>query len=169
MAELKVGKKAPAFTLPAQTGEKVSLRELSGKTVVLYFYPRDQTPGCTLEAQEFQAALPGLKRLGAQVLGVSKDSLASHEKFASKQGLSFPLLSDPEGKVIDAYGAWGEKNMYGRKMMGIIRTTVVINPDGVVARVFPKVKVKGHVAEVVEAVREARAAGGGKARTASRK
>jgi thioredoxin-dependent peroxiredoxin len=155
MAALKVGRKAPAFTLPASTGDEVSLSDQAGKVVVLYFYPRDNTPGCTLEAQDFQAALPKLKRLGAVVLGVSKDSIASHCKFADKFKLAFPLLSDPDAKVIDAYGAWGEKNMYGKKIQGILRTTVIIDGDGVVTRIFPSVKVKGHVDEVVEAVREA--------------
>jgi thioredoxin-dependent peroxiredoxin len=155
MASLKVGRKAPAFVLPASSGDEVSLSDHAGKVVVLYFYPRDSTPGCTLEAQDFQAALPRFKRLGAVVLGVSKDSIASHCKFADKYKLAFPLLSDPDAKVIDAYGAWGEKNMYGKKIVGILRTTVVIDGDGVVARVFPSVKVKGHVDQVLEAVREA--------------
>lgn len=152
---IQEGRKAPAFTLPASTGEKVKLSDFEGQTVVLYFYPKDNTPGCTTEANDFQAALPRLKKLGAQVLGVSKDSVESHCKFADKFGLKFPLLSDPDGKVIDKYGAWGEKNMYGKKMMGIIRTTVVIAPDGKVARVFPKVRVKGHVDAVVDAVKQA--------------
>jgi peroxiredoxin Q/BCP len=155
MAALTVGRKAPSFKLPASTGEDVSLGDYAGQVVVLYFYPRDNTPGCTVEAQDFQAALPKFKRLGAAVLGVSKDSIASHCKFVDKFKLAFPLLSDPDGKVIDAYGAWGEKNMYGKKMLGIIRTTVVINGDGVVAHVFPSVKVKGHVDAVLEAARAA--------------
>ncbi|HET6611426.1 MAG TPA: thioredoxin-dependent thiol peroxidase [Kofleriaceae bacterium] len=152
---IQEGRKAPAFSLPASTGGKVKLSDFAGKTVVLYFYPRDNTPGCTTEANDFQAALPKLSRLGAQVLGVSRDSLESHEKFAGKFGLKFPLLSDPDHAVIDKYGAWGEKNMYGKKMMGIIRTTVVIGPDGKIAKVFPKVKVKGHADAVLEAVRAA--------------
>jgi thioredoxin-dependent peroxiredoxin len=155
MAALTVGRKAPSFTLPASTGDEVSLSDHAGKVVVLYFYPKDNTPGCTIEAQDFQAALPKLKRLGAVVLGVSKDSIASHCKFVDKFKLGFPLLSDPDAEVIDAYGAWGEKNMYGKKITGILRTTVVIDGNGVVSRVFPSVKVKGHVDEVVEAVREA--------------
>lgn len=154
MAALKVGRKAPAFVLPSSTGHDVSLADYAGKVVVLYFYPKDSTPGCTIEAQEFQAALPRFKRLGAAVLGVSKDSIASHCKFADKFDLAFPLLSDPEAVVIEAYGAWGEKNMYGKKIQGILRTTVVIDGSGVVAHVFPGVKVKGHVEAVLEAVRE---------------
>jgi thioredoxin-dependent peroxiredoxin len=151
---IEVGKKAPAFTLESSDGGKVKLSEHAGKVVVVYFYPRDSTPGCTIEAQEFSAAIPALKKLGAVVLGVSKDSIASHCKFRDKHGLAFPLLSDPEGKVLEAYGAWGEKSMYGKKMMGIIRSTVLIGTDGKVARHWPKVSVKGHVAEVVAAVKE---------------
>jgi thioredoxin-dependent peroxiredoxin len=166
MAALQVGRKAPSFTLAASTGGEVSLSDHAGKVVVLYFYPRDNTPGCTLEAQDFQAALPRFRKLGAEVLGVSKDSIASHCKFADKFKLAFPLLSDPDGKVIDAYGAWGEKNMYGKKIQGILRTTVVIDGAGKVARVFPGVKVKGHADAVLEAVRET---AGGKAAEAKPK
>lgn len=150
---IKEGNKAPAFRLQASTGETVKLSDYQDKIVVLYFYPKDNTPGCTTEAQEFQAALPAFAGAGAVVLGVSKDSIASHCKFADKHGLQFPLLSDPEGEVIEKYGAWGEKNMYGKKMQGIIRTTVVIGPDGLVQKIFPKVRVKGHVDAVLETVR----------------
>lgn len=151
---LKEGSKAPAFNLEANTGGKVSLKDFAEQWVVLYFYPRDNTPGCTVEANEFQAAMPRLKKLGATVLGVSKDSIASHCKFADKLGLRFPLLSDPDGKVLEKYGAWGEKNLYGKKALGIIRTTVVIGPDGKVRKVWPKVKVKGHVDDVIDSLRE---------------
>jgi len=150
---IEVGKKAPAFTLESSDGGKVKLSEHAGKHVVLYFYPRDNTPGCTVEAQEFRDAVPALKKLGAVVLGVSKDSIASHCKFRDKYELTFPLLSDPDGKVLEAYGAWGEKSMYGKKMMGIIRSTVLIGKDGKVKQHWPKVSVKGHVAAVVEAVK----------------
>jgi peroxiredoxin Q/BCP len=149
---LEPGKKAPAFELESSQGGKISLASLAGKTVVLYFYPRDSTPGCTVEAEGFRDALPKLAKKGAVVLGVSKDSIASHCKFADKYRLSFPLLSDPEGKIIEAYGAWGEKNMYGKKMMGIVRTTVIIGPDGKVQKVFPKVKAAGHADEVLAAL-----------------
>ncbi|HMG22344.1 MAG TPA: peroxiredoxin [Kofleriaceae bacterium] len=151
---IEVGKKPPAFTLESSDGGEVKLSELAGKVVVLYFYPRDNTPGCTVEANEFSAAVPALKKLGAVVLGASKDSIASHCKFRDKFGLAFPLLSDPDGKVLEAYGAWGDKVMYGKKLKGIIRSTVVIGKDGKVAHHWPKVSVKGHVAEVVEVVKQ---------------
>src|SRR5689334_3725958 len=128
------GKKAPAFTLPSSEGGSVKLSDLAGKVVVLYFYPRDNTPGCTLEAQDFTRVAPALKKLGAVVLGVSKDSIASHCKFRDKYGIAFPLLTDEDGAVMDKYGAWGEKVLYGKKMMGVIRSTVVIDQDGKVAR-----------------------------------
>ena len=150
---LQEGNQAPAFRLQASTGDTVKLSDYAGKIVVLYVYPKDDTPGCTTEAKEFQAALPELRALGAEVLGISRDSIDSHCKFAGKLGLSFPLLSDPDGQVIEKYGAWGEKNMYGRVSMGIIRTTVVIGKDGHVAQVFTKVRVKGHVARVLAVVR----------------
>lgn len=143
------GKKAPSFTLESAEGEKVSLADFKGKTVILYFYPKDDTPGCTREAQGFRDALPKIKRRNAVVLGVSRDTTASHCRFRDKYDLNFPLLSDPDAKVIRAYGAWGEKNMYGKKSEGIIRTTVVIDPEGKVAKVFPRVKVDGHVDKVL--------------------
>jgi thioredoxin-dependent peroxiredoxin len=150
---IKEGAKAPAFSLPASTGATVKLSDYADKTVVLYFYPRDNTPGCTIEAQEFRDALPKLKKLGAVVLGMSKDSVESHCKFQDKYDLNFPLLSDPSGEVLTKYGAWGEKTLYGKKSMGIIRSTAIIK-DGKIARHFPKVKVKGHVAAVLAAVAE---------------
>lgn len=155
---IKEGNKAPAFTLPSSTGRSVSLKHFAGKTVILYFYPRDNTPGCTTEAIDFRDAAAELDRKGAVVLGVSRDSIQSHQKFIDKHDLGFLLLSDPEAKVIDKYGAWGEKNNYGKKSLGIIRTTVVIRPDGRVHKVFPKVRVKGHVAQVLETLDAARAA-----------
>jgi thioredoxin-dependent peroxiredoxin len=149
-----LGKKAPAFALESSDGGKVKLADLAGKVVVVYFYPRDSTPGCTLEAQGFRDALPTFKKLGAVVLGVSKDSIASHCKFRDKHGLTFPLLSDPDGKMLEAYGAWGDKVLYGKKFKGIIRSTVLIDRDGKVAKHWPKVSVKGHVGEVVDAIKE---------------
>jgi peroxiredoxin Q/BCP len=150
---LEEGKKAPAFKLLGDDGEKHSLGDYAGKNVVLYFYPKDDTPGCTLEAQAFNAALPKLAKLGAVVLGVSKDSTESHCKFRDKYGLKFPLLSDPDGAMIEKYGAWGEKNMYGKKSMGIVRTTVIIDKAGKVAKVFPKVKVAGHDEKILDALK----------------
>jgi peroxiredoxin Q/BCP len=148
---IKEGSKAPAFKLPSSenAGDVVSLADYAGKTVVLYFYPRDNTPGCTREAEAFRDAAAALKKKGAVVLGVSKDSVASHCKFRDKYSLNFPLLSDADGKVIEAYGAWGEKSLYGKKSMGIIRTTVIIGPDGKVKKIFPKVKVDGHADAVL--------------------
>jgi thioredoxin-dependent peroxiredoxin len=147
------GKKAPAFALPSSEGGTVKLSELAGTIVVLYFYPRDNTPGCTIEAQDFTKAVPALKKLGAVVLGVSKDSIASHCKFRDKYGIAYPLLTDEDGAVMEKYGAWGEKMMYGKKITGVIRSTVVIDKDGKVAKHFPKVSVKGHADAVVDVVR----------------
>jgi peroxiredoxin Q/BCP len=149
---LEPGKKAPAFSLASSDGGTVSLADLEGKYAVLYFYPKDATPGCTIEAEAFRDALPRLKRKGAVVYGISKDSIASHEKFCAKSKLTFPLLSDPDGKMIEAYGAWGEKSLYGRKFMGILRSTVIVAPDGKVFRTFPKVKPAEHAEEVLAAL-----------------
>jgi peroxiredoxin Q/BCP len=147
---LQEGGKAPAFRLADQDGNKVALKDFAGRKVVLYFYPKDMTPGCTREAQGFQAALAAIKRKGAAVLGVSKDSVATHRKFCDKYALRFPLLADVDGKVIEKYGVWQEKNMYGKKTMGIVRTTFVIDEAGKILRIFPKVKVDGHVEKVLE-------------------
>ena len=153
---IQEGRKAPAFNLPSSTGGKLALKDLAGKYVVVYFYPRDNTPGCTTEANDFNNALRKIKARDAVVVGVSKDSIESHCKFADKYALKFPLLSDPDGKMLEKYGAWGEKNMYGKKSMGIIRSTVLIGPDGKVIKHWPKVKVNGHVDAVIEALNEAR-------------
>lgn len=149
---LKEGSKAPTFALEASTGGTAKLKDFAGKWVVLYFYPRDATPGCTTQAQSFRDHAGALDERGAVVLGVSKDSIASHLKFAAKQELNFPLLSDPEGTTIEEYGAWGEKNLYGKKSMGIIRSTVLIDPEGTVRKIWPKVRVKGHVEDVIAAL-----------------
>ena len=153
---LKVGQKAPAFKLESASGA-VSLSDFAGKFVVLYFYPRDLTPGCTIEAVGFRDAARELGKRGAVVLGVSRDSVGSHEKFTAKHELPFPLLSDPDAKVIKAYGAWGEKNMYGKKTEGILRQTVIIGPTGKVEKHFAKVKPAEHAAEVVAALDELKA------------
>ncbi len=142
---------APDFTLPASGGRTVSLAAMKGKPFVLYFYPRADTPGCTKEAQAFQEALPELADIGVDVVGVSKDGMRPIEKFAEKYGLTFPLASDPDGKVVEAYGAWVEKSMYGKSYMGIDRSTVLVDGDGKVAKVWRKVKVPGHAAEVMKA------------------
>jgi peroxiredoxin Q/BCP len=146
------GSKAPAFTLPSDQGGTVSLADLRGKPVVLYFYPRDDTSGCTVEACEFRDNWARVRAAGAVVLGVSPDSLESHEKFRTKHRLPFPLLSDPDHGVAIRYGAWGEKSMYGRRYQGILRTTFVIDPEGTIHTVFTKVKPRGHAAEVLKAV-----------------
>jgi peroxiredoxin Q/BCP len=149
---LKTGDKAPAFSLPADSGETISLQDLKGKPVVLYFYPKDDTPGCTVEACEFRDSWRAVKKTGAVVLGVSPDSVASHRKFRAKFDLPFPLLADDGHAVAEAYGAWGEKSMYGRKYQGILRTTFLIGGDGKIVRVFEKVKPRGHAAEVLAAL-----------------
>ena len=149
---LAVGDAAPDFTMPATAGRTVSLASLKGKSFVLYFYPRADTPGCTKEACAFQEALPQLGKLGVEVIGVSKDKMAALDKFAAKFNLTFPLASDPENVVIDAYGAWLEKSMYGKKYMGIERSTVLVDAAGKVAHVWPKVKVEGHAVDVQKAI-----------------
>ncbi|RKG88643.1 thioredoxin-dependent thiol peroxidase [Corallococcus terminator] len=154
----QAGDKAPGFSLPDQSGATVSLSQLKGRHVVLYFYPKDATPGCTTEACDFRDEHSALVKAGAVVLGVSPDSTASHQKFATKQGLPFSLLADPDHAVADAYGVWGEKSLYGRKFMGLIRATFLIGPDGKVLRVWPKVKVAGHVAEVLASLQQPSAA-----------
>lgn len=151
---LKAGDKAPVFSLPSDTGEPIALKDLTGKPVILYFYPRDDTSGCTVEACEFRDNWRAVKQSGAVVLGVSPDSAVSHRKFKAKYSLPFPLLADEGHKVAEAYGAWGEKSMYGRKYQGILRTTFLIGKDGRIARVFEKVKPKGHAAEVLAALNE---------------
>src|SRR5688572_1029334 len=149
---LKEGDKAPAFKLPSVDGGDLSLKDFAGKTVVLYFYPKDDTPGCTREACAFRDSQAALKKAGAVVLGVSPDSVESHQKFRSKYKLNFPLLADADKTVAKKYGAFGEKVMYGKKVTGMIRSTFVIDGGGVVRKVFPRVKVDGHSDKVLEAV-----------------
>ncbi len=153
MSELKPGDPAPDFELPADDGSTFSLAGLLGRAVVLYFYPKDDTSGCTSEAQGFTAAADDFRAAGAEVIGVSKDSVASHAKFRDKYGLNLRLLSDESGETIERYGVWVEKSMYGRKYMGVERTTVLLDRDGTVARIWSKVKVPGHAAEVLAAAR----------------
>ncbi len=146
------GEPAPDFTLEDQDGRPLSLSTLRGEPVVLYFYPKDDTPGCTKQACAFRDARDDYAKAGARVIGISPDSVASHRKFVEKFGLPFTLLADPERKVCELYGVWQEKNMYGRKSMGVVRTTFVIDASGKVRRVFPRVKVDGHAGKVLEAL-----------------
>lgn len=150
---IDTGTQAPDFTLPQDGGDPVTLSALRGAPVVLYFYPRDDTSGCTREALAFTALLDEFRATGAHVFGISKDPVAKHEKFRAKHALSVPLLSDAEGSVCEDYGVWAEKKMYGKTFWGITRATVLIGADGVVVRSWPKVKVAGHAEEVLEAVR----------------
>lgn len=152
-SSLQTGDLAPAFSLPRDGGGTVSLADLAPSKVVLYFYPKDATPGCTIEALDFNALLPAFQDAGAVVIGISKDSVASHDKFCAKQGLQIILASDAEGQTCEDYGVWVEKNMYGRRYMGIERTTFLIDASGKIARIWPKVKVKGHAEEVLAAVK----------------
>jgi peroxiredoxin Q/BCP len=149
---LKPGDKAPAFTLETDSGEKVSLKDFHGKKVVLYFYPKDMTPGCTQEACDFRDAAAQFKRKKTVVLGISRDPVTRHAAFRDKYELTFPLLSDEDGKVCQAYGVWKQKSLYGRKFMGIERTTFVIDAAGRIEAIYGKVKVKGHAAEVLEKI-----------------
>ena len=153
MAMIQEGKKAPDFVLASSEGGEVSLKGLKGKTVVLYFYPKDDTSGCTKEAQEFTALAGEFEAAGASIVGISKDSVASHTKFATKYDLKVELGSDADGAVCEAFGTWVEKSMYGRNYMGIERATFLIGADGKVAHVWRKVKVAGHAAAVLEAAK----------------
>lgn len=148
---VEVGDKAPDFNLPSDGGGKISLKSLRGKKIVLYFYPKDDTPGCTTEACAFRDSLPDFSKVKATIIGVSKDDVKSHDRFKKKYDLPFPLLSDEDGKLVKAFGVWVEKSMYGRKYMGIDRSTFLIDEKGVVRGVWRKVKVNGHAEEVLEA------------------
>ena len=151
-SELTVGEKAPDFEAPSSAGGAATLAGLAGKKIVLYFYPKDDTPGCTIEAMEFEKLRSQFAAKGAEVIGVSPDSLDSHDKFKKKHNLGFDLLSDSKQDMLRAYGVWVEKNMYGKKSMGVERTTVLIGSDGKIARVWNKVKPEGHAQAVLEAV-----------------
>jgi peroxiredoxin Q/BCP len=152
MAKLEVGKKAPAFTLINQDGAKVSLKDFAGQRVVLYFYPADDTPGCTTEACQFNDELKAFAKLDTVVLGVSPNNEASHIKFREKYGLKFNLLCDPDKKTMEKYGAYGEKILYGKKVIGVIRSTFIIGPTGTIERTWYSVKTNGHAAKVLEAL-----------------
>jgi peroxiredoxin Q/BCP len=151
---LKIGDRAPSFSLKDSFGNKVSLKDYSGKIVVLYFYPKDNTSGCTKEACDFRDSFPEFKKLNAVVLGVSADSEKSHQGFTAKYKLPFTLLADPDKEVIQNYDVWKEKSLYGKKYMGIERTTFVIDEKGKILKIFPKVKVEGHVDEVKKVINE---------------
>ncbi|WP_214228537.1 thioredoxin-dependent thiol peroxidase [Pedobacter sp. B4-66] len=150
MSELKEGQKAPDFTSKDQDGNNVSLSQFAGKKVVLYFYPKDDTPGCTAEACDFRDNYQGLTAKGIVVLGVSVDDEKSHKKFATKHSLPFTLIADPDKKIVEAYGVWGEKNMYGKKYMGTNRTTFLIDESGVISHIIKKVDTKNSTAQVLE-------------------
>ena len=151
---IEEGKKAPAFNLATDEGEKVKLSDFVGSPVVLYFYPKDDTPGCTKEACAFRDRKAELKQLGAVVLGVSPDTIESHAKFRDKYDLNFPLLADADHRIAEKYGAWREKNMYGKKSMGVQRSTYLIDPAGKVAKVWKRVRVEGHDTQVLQALKE---------------
>jgi peroxiredoxin Q/BCP len=153
------GQKAPGFDLPTDGGGRVRLEDFRGRPVVLYFYPKDDTSGCTKEAQCFAASYHDFAAAGAAVIGVSKDNVASHDKFKAKYGLSFPLGSDQDGKVVEAYGVWVEKSMYGRRYLGIDRSTFLIGGDGTIKKAWRQVKVPGHVEEVLAATKALTAQG----------
>jgi peroxiredoxin Q/BCP len=151
-SELQPGARAPDFDLAADGGGRTRLADFAGGWLVVYFYPKDDTPGCTTEAIGFSEAVQDFAAAGAKILGVSKDSAASHDRFKAKHNLTFTLAADPEGTMVERYGVWVEKNMYGRKYMGIERATFLIDPEGVIREIWRKVKVPGHVAAVLDAV-----------------
>src|SRR5262245_3835170 len=148
------GSKAPAFKLPRDDGESVSLADFKGRKLVIYFYPKADTPGCTQESIDFSKLRSEFSKAGTDILGVSADPVAAQEKFKKKHRLGLALLSDETHKMLEAYGVWGKKSMYGKTFMGIVRSTFLIGPDGRIARVWPKVKVAGHAAEVLAAAKE---------------
>jgi thioredoxin-dependent peroxiredoxin len=151
--ELAVGDKAPAFTLPRDGGDKVSLADFKGRKLVLYFYPRADTPGCTREAIDFTRLRAQFAKAGTEILGVSADSVKAQDAFKKKHALTIGLLSDETHKMLEAYGAWGKKSMYGKSFMGIVRMTVLIGPNGKIAHIWPKVRVDGHADEVLTAAK----------------
>jgi peroxiredoxin Q/BCP len=153
---IAIGKAAPAFTLADQDGNKVALKDLAGKWVVLYFYPKDDTPGCTTEACEFTEGIEKCEEMDAEVIGVSPDAPEKHRKFIEKYSLKFRLLSDPEHKVLEKYGAWGLKKNYGKEYEGVLRSTVLIDPAGKIAHHWPTVSAKGHAGEVRQKLEEVR-------------
>lgn len=150
MATLTLGSKAPAFTLHNQKGEKVSLKDYKGQKLVLFFYPKDMTPTCTVEACNLRDNISLLAKQGIQVIGISPDDVKSHEKFSAQQQLPYPILADDQKKVVEKYGVWGEKSLYGNKYMGVLRTTFLINEKGVIVEIIDKVKSKDHAAQILK-------------------
>lgn len=153
MSALNIGDKAPDFTLPTDGGGEITLSSFKGRKVIVYFYPKDSTPGCTTEACAFRDNMAAFNKADAQVIGISKDSVKRHDNFKAKQGLNFPLASDEDGAVCEAYGVWVQKKLYGREYMGIQRATFLIDEEGKIEKIWPAVKVKGHAEEVLAAVR----------------
>jgi peroxiredoxin Q/BCP len=153
MTELNIGDVAPDFVLPASDNNNIKLSAYKGQYVVLYFYPKDDTPGCTKQACAFEENLKAFEKIEAAVIGISKDSISKHEKFKTKYNLSFPLASDEDNTVCENYGVWKEKNMYGKKYMGIERTTFLVGPDGKIEHIWQKVKVPGHVEDVLDTLK----------------
>lgn len=156
---LEIGTKAPDFSAEINGGSSIQLKDVLGKWLVLYFYPKDNTPGCTTEACDFRDNMERITGIGANVIGVSPDSVKSHDKFVEKKELNFALVADPEKEICNLYDIIGEKKMYGKTFMGVIRTTYIINPDGEIAYVFDKVRVKGHVDKVIEKIEELQSEG----------
>lgn len=152
MSELKIGDDAPDFTLPTDNDGEVTLSQLKGKNVIVYFYPKDNTPGCTTESCDFRDQQPDFAKLNAEIIGISKDSVKKHNNFKAKHEFNFPLASDEDSDVCERYGVWQEKSMYGKTFFGIVRSTFLIDENGKIAHIWPKVKVKGHVDEVREAL-----------------
>jgi thioredoxin-dependent peroxiredoxin len=153
MTELKIGQSAPDFTLPTDGGSEITLSKLKGQNVILYFYPKDDTPGCTTESCGFRDAMPAFEKLNAAIIGISKCSVKKHDKFKAKYELNFPLASDENGQVCETYGTWMEKSMYGKKYMGIDRSTFLIDADGKIAAIWRKVSVTGHVEDVAKTLK----------------
>ena len=154
MVELTIGANAPEFEIQAECAEKLRLSDLRGRPIVVYFYPKDDTPGCTREAIDFSGAIEEFNKIGARIIGISRDSAAKHKRFTEKYGLCFPLVADPDTAIIERYGVWVRKTMLGRSYMGIERASFLIDQSGRIARIWRKVKVDGHVAEVLAAARE---------------
>lgn len=154
MQELKIGDKVPSFSLPSNLGKDINIEDLKGKNIVIYFYPKDDTPGCTIEAKDFSCAIGQFTELDTVILGISRDSLSKHDKFIQKHDLKHILLSDESGEVCQKFSCWVEKSMYGKKYMGIARSTFLVNTLGIIVQIWPNVKIPNHVDEVLKAVKD---------------